>query len=107
MAQFDVHRSPGRRRRDVPFVIIIQGAWFDNLPTRMIVPLLSVTVLTGDRRHFFPEFTIKGQRVVLAAWQVQTVPVSALGPVVASLAGDPDGDQIISALDLVISRAHG
>jgi toxin CcdB len=43
MAQFDVHRSPGRRRRDVPFVVIIQSAWFDNLPTRMVVPLLSVT----------------------------------------------------------------
>jgi toxin CcdB len=107
MAQFDVYRSPGRRRREVPFVVVIQSAWFDNLPTRMVVPLLSVTALTGNRRHLFPEFTINGQRVLLAAWQVQTVPLSALGPVVASLAGDPEGDQIINALDLVISRAHG
>ena len=50
---------------------------------------------------------IKGQRVALAAWQIQTVPAAALGPVEASLAGDPAGDQIINALDLVFSRAHG
>jgi hypothetical protein len=73
----------------------------------MVVPLLSVAALTGDRRQLFPEFTIKGQRVALAVWQVQTGPVSALGPVVASLAGDREGDQIINAPDIVISRVHG
>jgi toxin CcdB len=81
MAQFDVHRSPGRNREAVPFVVVIQSGWFDQLPTRLIVPLLSMAGLNRDRRHLFPEFVIEGSQVVLAPHQIQTVRVTVLGGV--------------------------
>jgi toxin CcdB len=107
MAQFDVHRSPGRRREAVPFVVVIQSGWFDHLPTRLVVPLLALTGLNRDRPHLFPEFTIEGRQVVFVASQIQTVRTALLGPVLASLADDSTSNPIINAIDLMISRAHG
>jgi toxin CcdB len=107
MAQFDVHRSPGRDRQSVPFVVVIQSGWFDHLPTRLVVPLLSVAGLRHDRPHLFPEFTIEGRQVVLGVSQIQTVRATLLGPAVTSLADDEASSLIINAIDLMISRAHG
>lgn len=48
---------------------------------------------------------MEGVAVVLDPLQMAAVAVDRLGPIVANLSGD--GDRIIRAIDLLISRAHG
>jgi toxin CcdB len=66
MAQFDVHRNPGRHRDNVPFVVVVQSSLYDNYRRRVVVPLVnkaSIGKVTNPR--FNPTFRIKGQSVVL------------------------------------------
>lgn len=38
MAQFDVHRNPGRHRDNIPFVVIVQSSLYDSYRRRVVVP---------------------------------------------------------------------
>jgi toxin CcdB len=108
MAQFDVHRNRGRNNATIPFVVIVQSARFDTMPSRLVAPLVSPR--PGSHRVYpdlAPEFIVEDQRVVLDALVLQTVPRESLGPLVASLADDASSDRIIKAIDLVITRAYG
>ncbi len=108
MAQFDVHIAPGRNRAAVPYVVIVQSARFDKLTTRVVIPLMAVTAPSGTEGLILtPAFTIESKTVYLNPLAIQTVPRSALGKHVASLAEDSPGGQIITAIDEVISRTYG
>jgi toxin CcdB len=108
MAQFDVHRNPGRSRAAVPYVVVIQSAWFDATPSRLVAPLLLASAV-GDLRPppHMPRFEIEGRGVVLDALQCQPIPRHLLGTPIASLADDDSAVRIIAAIDDVISRSHG
>ncbi|MBR0646676.1 CcdB family protein [Plastoroseomonas hellenica] len=108
MAQFDVHRNPGRNRVAIPFVVIVQSRRFDAHARRLVAPLLAATM--PEASHYpelAPRFRIEGQEVVLDPLQLQTVPREVLGPVVASLADDAVSGRIIAAIDIVLSTSAG
>jgi len=105
MAQFDVHRNLGARRADTPFVVIIQSRIFDDVGRRVVVPLLHKAAAPPQPTSLNPIFDIEGRQVVLHPLQIVSVPFDQLGPKVGSLA--VEGDRIIAALDLMISRAWG
>lgn len=108
MAQFDVHVAPGRDRTAVPYVVVVQSRRFDQLGTRMVIPLMAVrTQPRTEGLRVTPAFTIEGSRVYLNPLEIQTVPRSRLGKLVASLADDDSSSAIINAVDAVISRAVG
>lgn len=108
MAQFDVHVAPGRDRAAVPYVVIVQSRRFDQLGTRVVIPLMAVrTQPKTERLTVTPAFTIEGRLVYLNPLEIQTVPRSRLGKLVASLADDDSSGRIINAMDEVISRTHG
>jgi toxin CcdB len=108
MAQFDVHVSPGRDRAAVPYVVIVQSRRFDQLATRVVIPLMAVrTQPRTEGLTVTPAFTIEGTLVYLNPLEIQTVPRSRLGKLVTSLADDDSSARIISAMDEVISRAYG
>jgi toxin CcdB len=104
MVQFDVHRNGGRHRDAIPFVVVVQSSQFDGYRRRVVVPLVRASGL-GKRElpHFNPTFRIRGTAVVLHPLEIVSVPVDQLGPKVGSL-GD-EGQQIIAALDELLSRA--
>ncbi len=52
-----------------------------------------------------PIFDVDGSQVVLHPLQIVSVPFDQLGRKIGSLAAE--GDRIIAALDLVVSRAWG
>jgi toxin CcdB len=106
MAQFDVHRNPGRHRAAIPFVVVVQSRRFDGHLRRLVAPLLAAEP-GAVWPELAPRFTIEGQAVVLDPLQLQTVPRDALGPAVASLAGDADASRIIAAIDAVLSTSAG
>jgi toxin CcdB len=105
MAQFDVHRNPGRHRDTIPFVVIVQSSLYDDYRRRVVVPLVnksSVGKVTNARLN--PTFRIKGVSVVLHPLEIVSVARGNLGERVGSLA--EEGDRIISALDELLTRWH-
>jgi toxin CcdB len=109
MAQFDIHRNPGRLRETVPFVVIVQSAMFDRYSRRLVVPLIKASNLATslkqkDSREF-PMFIVEGVRVVLQPLDMASVPVHALGEQIGSLAGQ--GIRVTDALDAVLTRSWG
>jgi len=114
LAQFDVHRNPGRRTRNtIPFVVIVQSRIFDRAePLRLVGPLYRANPLAGAHSNAWgselaPRFDILGAVVVLYPLGLTQVPAAELGDAVASLADDESAGRIIAAIDRVISRAYG
>lgn len=104
MAQFDVHRNPGRNTDTIPFVVVVQSAQFDAYRRRMVVPLVRTDAIgLVPFTAFNPAFRIRGTKVVLHPLEMVSVPLDKLGPPVMSLADE--GQAIIGALDELFSRA--
>lgn len=105
MAQFDVHRNHSRQRSGIPYLLIVQSKRFDASGRRVVAPLLDGTMVRVTEPNFTPPFVIENRTVVLHPLQIVSIPSSHLGDFVCSL--EPEGDRIIAAIDLLISRAWG
>ena len=106
MAQFDVHRNPGRNLDSIPFVVVVQSAAFDGFGRRVVVPLIRRSHAPPiHHTGFNPTFVVEDVAVVLHPLETVSVPLAVLGDPVASLAGD--GGRIIDALDELLTRAYG
>jgi len=104
MAQFDVHRNTGRQRETIPFVVVVQSSLYNDYRRRVVVPLVRKELLgpLADP-SFNPTFTIEGIDVVLHPLEIVSTPVGKMGVRVGSLS--EAGDQIIQAIDQLLSRA--
>ena len=105
MAQFDVHRNPGRHRESIPFVVVVQSSLYNDYRRRVVVPLVdkaSIGKVTNPRLN--PTFRIKGQSVVLHPLEIVSVANENLGEFVQSL--EEEGDAIIAALDEMLTQWH-
>jgi toxin CcdB len=103
MAQFDVHRNPGRHRDSIPFVVIVQSTLYDDYRRRVVVPLVNKASLGKVvNPRFNPTFHIKGQSVVLHPLEIVSVARDNLGEWVDCL--EKDGAKIVSALDELLTR---
>ena len=106
MAQFDVYRNGGQSRDFAPFFVTVQSALYDQYERRVVVPLMKRSGL--ERIHnprLNPTFVIDGISVVLHPLETFPIPKDKLGKFVRSLADR--GDQIIDALDELITRGYG
>src|ERR1700736_1141130 len=104
MAQFDVHRNIGKHKDAIPFVVIVQSSQFDDYRRRVVVPLVRKSAI-GKINHasFNPTFKIRGTPVVLHPLEIVSIPIDQLGELMGSLS--EEGQQIIAALDELLSRA--
>ena len=99
--QFDVYRNPLRGSRDVrPYVLAIQHLFWDPLPTRVVMPLVTRATLDFQPR-LNPAFEIGGQTVYLSPTEPIAMSTRFLREPVANLA--QARDRIIGALDLVFT----
>jgi toxin CcdB len=104
MAQFDVHRNTGRHKAAIPFVVVVQSSQFDGYRRRVVVPLVRASTLgKTELPHFNPTFKIRGTAVVLHPLEIVSIAVDQIGPKVGSLSAE--GEQILAALDELLSRA--
>jgi toxin CcdB len=104
MAQFDVHRNPGRHADTIPYVVVVQSVQFDDYRRRVVVPLVRASHLGPPPFPAFnPSFRIAGAKVLLHPLELVSIPVDQLGPSIGSLA--EEGRAIIGALDELFSRA--
>ena len=105
MAQFDVHRNPGRHRDTIPFVVVVQSSLYDSYRRRVVVPLVNKSSLGKVANpRLNPTFRIHGQSVVLHPMEMVSVANEGLGDFVESL--EEEGDAIIAALDELLMRWH-
>jgi toxin CcdB len=104
MAQFDVHRNIGKHRDSIPYVVVVQSSQFDDYRRRVVVPLVRKAAV-GKLSHatFNPTFKVRGTAVVLHPLEIVSIPIEQLGELVGSLS--EEGQQIIAALDELLSRA--
>lgn len=104
MAQFDVHRNIGKHRDSIPYVVVVQSSQFDDYRRRVVVPLVRKAAV-GKLSHttFNPTFKVRGTAVVLHPLEMVSIPIEQLGELVGSLS--EEGQQIIAALDELLSRA--
>jgi toxin CcdB len=105
MAQFDVHRNLGPQRQHIPYVVVVQSRRLDAYRRRVVVPLVLGTSAPAGEPSLNPRFVVEAVEVVLHPLEIVSVSLDRLGPCVASLAGE--GDRIIAAIDVVISRGFG
>ena len=106
MSQFDVHRNRGQNRDAIPYVVVVQSSIFDDYRRRVVVPLVKKSYLgTITIPRFNPTFVIEKTRVVLHPLETVSVARNELGKFVRSLRDE--GQQIIDALDELLTRAHG
>lgn len=104
MTQFDVHRNLGKRREDIPYVVLVQSSLYDNYNRRVVVPLVRKSVLGKIANpRFNPSFRIENITVVLHPLEIVSAPREALGDRVTSLR--QEGNRIIDALDELLTQA--
>lgn len=103
MPQFDVHRNIGRQKAVIPYVVVVQSRRFDRSRRRVVIPLVLESQVPSPESRLNPAFEIEGNAVVLNPLHIVSVALDRLGDRVGSLKGD--GDRIIAALDMLITRA--
>lgn len=104
MAQFDVHRNPGRQTDAIPFVVVVQSSQFDAYRRRVVVPLVRADKMgPATFAAFNPTFRLQGIEVMLHPLEMVSVPLDRLGPCIDSLAAE--GQAIVRALDELLTRA--
>jgi toxin CcdB len=100
--QFDVFPNPSKSGREQrPFVLTIQHVFFDDLPTRVVVPLVVSGAIKGMLPRLNPAFRILGETVHLSPTEPFALRLRFLRNAVANL--DSEHDRIAAALDMVIA----
>lgn len=103
MAQFDVHRNPGPRRDEIPFVVVVQSPRLDSFGRKLVVPLLMCSAVAATDSSLNPRFRVEDLEVFLHPLEMVSVAVGRLGEPIGSLRAE--ADRITAAIDIVISRA--
>lgn len=103
MAQFRVYQNPrsdGRER--IPFVLDVQSNLLEQLPTRMVIPLVRDKMFPARRvSRLNLRFNVNGQPVVMSPAEMGAVSAATLQQPMADLSAQR-GD-IIAALDLLFT----
>jgi toxin CcdB len=105
MAQFDVHRNPGRQRETIPYVVVLQSSRFDRSTTRFVGPLVTVRHAAVREHYLAPRFAVMGEEVMLDVFNLATLPAERLGQPVASLGDEEARTRLTRALDELLSQA--
>lgn len=101
MAQFDVYRNPAPGGA-VPYLLDVQCALFEDLATRVVVPLVRPEVVDGKpASHLNPVLEVEGTQVVMLTQELAGIARRNLGERVGSLAGSRQ--EILGALDFLLT----
>jgi toxin CcdB len=82
---------------------LVQSNQFREATRRVVVPLVAASAFGSPDSDVGPHFVIDGRTVVLDALQITHVPRDVLGRSVGSLT--VEGDRVMRALDILLSRA--
>ena len=95
MARFSVYRNPGADG----YLLDVQATILDQLNTRVVVPLLPLSVAPTPAKGLNPVFTIAGEPMVMVTQFMADVPTSLLKLPESSL--EFSRNEITTALDFL------
>ncbi|MGX8011499.1 CcdB family protein [Mesorhizobium sp. ORM8.1] len=95
MPRYDVFAG----RAEGSYLLDVQSDLLDNFKTRVVVPLLPVSMVPPPMRKLHPTFEINGRRLVMATHLIATAPTSELGESRLNLTRHHD--DIVAALDML------
>jgi toxin CcdB len=102
MAQFDVYENTNHDTCEIfPYLLDIQADVLNDLPTRVVVPLVLSSVMNKSIPILIPQFKIIETEVRMVTPQLVGVQLAVLGTKVCSLK-DHRGE-IVAALDLLVT----
>ena len=103
MAQYDVYLNPQpASRASVPYVVDVQIALIDQLPTRLVMPLSRVGAETPKLPiNLCPLIEVEGEPLVLMPHQAAPVPARLLKKPISSIAHRCA--EVAAAMDAVVS----
>ncbi len=100
-ARFDVFRNPSGSKTH-PFVVVVQHELLEQLPTRLVIPLVRKEHLGGPAiTRLNPTWVIERVPVVLLTQQLGAVRAAGLKKRVGSVADR--GPEILAAIDILLS----
>ncbi len=77
----------------------LQSDLLDQLPSRIMAPLIPVSDMPWTMTRLTPRFVIDGQPYVMATHRMASVPTSEIGPMVTDLSHR--SDEITAATDFL------
>ncbi len=103
MSQFDVHRNPSlASRASVPYVVNVQSGLLEALPTRLTIPLGTVSSLSGlEPKSLCPRLVFEGEQLCALPHLSAAFRVKDLGRAVGSLSAH--SHKLVGAIDAVLS----
>ena len=102
MAQFDVYTNTNpETKQTIPYLLDVQADLLNNLTTRVVVPLISVSAMGKAAQHLNPFFSVKRTKVIMSTAELAGVMAKSLGEKVCSL--KEHRNEIIAALDFLIT----
>ncbi len=101
--RFDVFRnSNSSSAKHVPYLLVVQSEFLEELPTRVVVPLTKAAALKSKpAAQLNPQFEIESVKVVMLTQQVGAIATHQLKKFVANL--DAERAIIVRALDVLFS----
>jgi toxin CcdB len=103
MSQFTVYQNRNLQTRSaIPFLLDIQNELFNDLETRVVIPLCPVSSIKGRGiRTLMPILDINGEGFVMLTPQLAGIPKSELGAPVLQV--DKQRFEIIAAVDFLLT----
>ena len=102
MAQFDVYTNPNPvTKRAIPYLLNIQTDLLNNLATRVVIPLYTVSAMGKAAKHLNIQFSVKRIAVIMSTAELAGVAVNSLGDKVCSL--KEHRNEIIAAIDFLVT----
>lgn len=102
MAQFDVYANPNpATKRTIPYVLDIQTDLLNNLTTRVVIPLYTVSAMGNAAKYLNLRFSVKRTTVIMSTAELAGVAVHSLGEKVCSL--QDHRSEIIAAIDFLVN----
>jgi toxin CcdB len=96
MARFSVHPLVARKG----LVLSVQSDLLENLPSRMVIPLVPVAEAHKPFQKLNPVFELDGEKVVLYTEQLTAIDRNKLKPAIGSL--QEHHQEIVQAIDFLM-----
>lgn len=102
MAQFDVYENCNPETSHLfPFLLDVQAEILENIPTRVVIPLLVKSAISKPIPILNPVLEVQDVEVIASTLQLVGVNANILGNKVCSV--KEKRDDIIAALDLLFT----
>jgi len=102
MAQFDIYANPNQDPEEpVKYLLDLQAEILEDLPTRVVAPLVAPDSLGPSMRILNPRIFVHGEPYILLSHLLAAIPAKSLGMPVDS--AKTQRDEVIRSIDFLFT----